>query len=61
IDSQIWVKDIKNHEDGGETEKLLRGGSWNYLARDCRSAYRNNNLARVRIIDIGFRVVCSLR
>jgi len=61
IDSQIWVKDIKNHEDGGETKKLLRGGSWLADARVCRSAYRYYYLARVLYYGIGFRVVCSLR
>ncbi|WP_434684395.1 nSTAND1 domain-containing NTPase [Pseudanabaena minima] len=61
IDAQIWVKDIKNHEDGGETKKLLRGGSWNSNARNCRSAYRGSSYARGQDDFIGFRVVCSVR
>ena len=61
IDSQIWTKDIKNHEEGGETKKLLRGSSWYINARDCRSACRNHNLARSAGHFVGFRVVCVVR
>ena len=61
IDSQIWAKDIKNHEDGGEIKKLLRGGSWNYSADSCRSACRDLYSPRVAIDSQGFRVVCVVR
>jgi formylglycine-generating enzyme required for sulfatase activity len=44
-----------------ELTKLLRGGSWNINARNCRSAYRNLNLARLQFNSYGFRVVCVLR
>ena len=60
-DSQIWTKDIKNQEDGGETKKLLRGGSWFNYARNCRSAYRYYVNARIQHRSNGFRVVCILR
>ncbi|MFM7886028.1 MAG: formylglycine-generating enzyme family protein, partial [Pseudanabaena sp.] len=59
IDSQIWIKDIKNYEDGGGTEKALRGGSWNCYAISCRSAYRVRYDADIRNYDIGFRVVVA--
>jgi len=36
---------------------LLRGGSWNDDAFNCRSAYRVMNLAFNRDYDVGFRVV----
>jgi formylglycine-generating enzyme required for sulfatase activity len=36
---------------------LLRGGSWNNNAINCRSAYRNRNDADNRNNNIGFRVV----
>jgi formylglycine-generating enzyme required for sulfatase activity len=36
---------------------LLRGGSWNNNANNCRSAYRNRNNADNRNNNIGFRVV----
>jgi formylglycine-generating enzyme required for sulfatase activity/uncharacterized caspase-like protein/energy-coupling factor transporter ATP-binding protein EcfA2 len=61
IDSQIWIEDIKNHEDGGATKKLLRGGSWDTDAQYCRSAFRLNYNARDRNFSLGFRVVCVLR
>ena len=56
-DSQIWIEDTKNYE-ALETLKLLRGGSWFSSARNCRSAYRGLNLARIQGYVIGFRVVC---
>ena len=61
IDSQVGTKDIKNYEDGGATKKLLRGGSWDTFAQGCRSACRDNNLARGQAYAVGFRVVCVLR
>jgi formylglycine-generating enzyme required for sulfatase activity len=43
---------------GAGSSKLLRGGSWSCLPRNCRSAYR----FRLRPVnagyDVGFRVVC---
>jgi len=61
IDSRIWTKDIKNHEEDGETKKLLRGGSWINDAQDCRSSYRNRSDAHGQYHPIGFRVVGGLR
>jgi formylglycine-generating enzyme required for sulfatase activity len=59
-DAQIWIKDIKNYEDP-ESVKLLRGGSWSFFARYCRSACRYYDLARSRNFIVGFRVVCVVR
>jgi formylglycine-generating enzyme required for sulfatase activity len=59
-DAQIWIKDIKNYEDP-ESVKLLRGGSWDDFARDCRSACRYDDYARFQLNLIGFRVVCVVR
>ena len=36
---------------------MLRGGSWNNNARNCRSAYRNNNNPDNRNNNNGFRLV----
>ena len=41
--------------------KLLRGGSWFNLARDCRSAVRDRDLRDARDYLCGFRVVSSFR
>jgi formylglycine-generating enzyme required for sulfatase activity len=59
-DGSVWIKDNKNYEDP-ETGKLLRGGSWDNFARNCRSACRYFNLARGQSYGNGFRVVCSLQ
>jgi formylglycine-generating enzyme required for sulfatase activity len=49
-DGSAWVD---NPRGGG---RVLRGGSWRFFARFCRSAYRG--LVPVgRIVDYGFRVV----
>ena len=40
---------------------LLRGGSWNLLARSCRAAYRAGNSRDSRSSSYGFRVVSSFR
>ena len=51
-------------EDGGAwrsgtcSNKVIRGGSWNYLPAYCRSAYRDDDPREFRGINSGFRVVC---
>ena len=37
--------------------RVLRGGSWASIARDCRSANRNNNTPDFRFNFLGFRLV----
>jgi len=37
--------------------RVLRGGSWNDLGRDCRSALRNNPGPSYRYSNMGFRLV----
>lgn len=39
------------------TARVLRGGSWNRAARDCRTAYRFGYAPRYRDYDAGFRLV----
>ena len=41
--------------------RVLRGGSWNNNARNCRAAYRNRNHPDNRNDNIGFRVVVAAR
>jgi formylglycine-generating enzyme required for sulfatase activity len=47
-------------EKGQETQKsrLLRGGSWHFYPRFCRSAYRYPYRPDNADYDVGFRVVC---
>ncbi len=42
----------------GGTERVLRGGGWHDVPRDCRSAYREGRLPGYRYYAYGFR--CSL-
>ena len=39
------------------TNRLIRGGSWNYIAKYCRSAYRSYQSPDINYYFIGFRVV----
>lgn len=39
------------------SNRVLRGGSWNNNAQNCRSANRNNNNPDNRNNNIGFRLV----
>ncbi len=45
--------------DRGE-QRIIRGGSWNEIAMDSRSAVRMGNKPTKRFDDVGFRVVRSL-
>jgi len=51
IDGGAWLTDEK------DATRLLRGGSWNYSPRNCRSAVRNLSSPDTRDINFGFRVV----
>lgn len=41
--------------------RVLRGGSWPYLAFNCRSAYRRHNTPDATFLNYGFRVARSCR
>ncbi|MGB7000853.1 MAG: SUMF1/EgtB/PvdO family nonheme iron enzyme [Halobacteriota archaeon] len=44
-------------ENGDGANRVFRGGSWAYYARDCRSALRNQDDLRRRGHDLGFRLL----
>ncbi len=69
-DSRVWDKDENDNyyqnlaehlaellKDG--RDRILRGGSWNFDPRICRSAYRNRNNPAVTFDVNGFRVACG--
>ena len=49
-----WIK------NGDDSRCCLRGGSWIFSPRNCRSAYRNHDTRASRYNHIGFRVSCEL-
>ncbi len=55
------VSGVKRSEDLGfcpkSTNRVIRGGSWNNNARNCRSANRNRNNPDNRNNNNGFRLV----
>jgi formylglycine-generating enzyme required for sulfatase activity len=53
-DGSAWLSNDRN------ANRLLRGGSWNYNPRDCRSASRYNVPPVLRNFNFGFRVVCEI-
>ncbi|WP_353475494.1 SUMF1/EgtB/PvdO family nonheme iron enzyme [Salipiger sp. H15] len=60
--ADIWADDYRSgriqaafQSSPGETDRVLRGGSWNGNAGNCRSAYRNRNAPGIRYNRIGFR------
>jgi formylglycine-generating enzyme required for sulfatase activity len=52
-DGTAWV------DDKNKKFRLRRGGSWNQVAENCRSAVRNRYAPDTGNNNIGFRVVCS--
>jgi formylglycine-generating enzyme required for sulfatase activity len=58
-DGSAWVDDVRTmNNEQNTTNRLLRGGSWGYRPRFCRSAYRLRFHPGGRISDCGFRVCC---
>jgi formylglycine-generating enzyme required for sulfatase activity len=53
-----WVKPDHEIPTSGVLSRLLRGGSWYYYPRDCRSAYRFKSIPIARPNYTGFRVCC---
>jgi formylglycine-generating enzyme required for sulfatase activity len=53
-DGRPWLDENAREDES----RLLRGGSWFSLPRDCRSAYRYYNHPVNRYNDLGFRVCC---
>ncbi|WP_448573991.1 caspase, EACC1-associated type [Trichothermofontia sp.] len=53
IDGSAWVI------NGNAAYRLLRGGSWGFNPRDCRSAYRSLGLPDGHDDNLGFRLACS--
>ncbi|MBE7386284.1 MAG: formylglycine-generating enzyme family protein [Leptolyngbya sp. SIO1E4] len=52
-DGSAWI------EGGYSSGRILRGGSWDFNPRSCRSAYRFRNTPDNISINFGFRVVFS--
>jgi formylglycine-generating enzyme required for sulfatase activity len=54
-DGSAWNKDFQINE------KIIRGGSWNFIPWSCRYAFRFYSSPDDRVSFIGFRVVCAVR
>jgi formylglycine-generating enzyme required for sulfatase activity len=54
IDGSAWLTEDRNNF------RVLRGGSWDYYPRACRSASRCDGIPDFRSNSVGFRLVCDL-
>ncbi|MEB3336606.1 MAG: formylglycine-generating enzyme family protein, partial [Leptolyngbyaceae bacterium] len=52
-DGRAWLNENENDY------RILRGGSWDFDPRDCRSAYRLRDAPDNVNYDLGFRLVCA--
>ncbi len=50
-DGSAWTR-------GGDVRRVLRGGSWYFITRYCRSANRGRSHPDSRHDNLGFRLVC---
>jgi formylglycine-generating enzyme required for sulfatase activity len=58
IDGSAWLTENDNRYQN--ESRLLRGGSWFNLPRNCRSANRYRDGRDYQCSNIGFRVVCAV-
>ncbi|MFN9635477.1 MAG: formylglycine-generating enzyme family protein, partial [Synechococcaceae cyanobacterium] len=57
-DGSAWLDPLQSEEEDKKKSRLLRGGSWDLIPRDCRSACRDRLEPDFASNDVGFRVVC---
>jgi eukaryotic-like serine/threonine-protein kinase len=57
IDGSAWVDPSLPDRD---LKRVMRGGSWDYVARGCRSAVRCSLAPEMRVNGCGFRVVSTV-
>jgi formylglycine-generating enzyme required for sulfatase activity len=43
------------------SRRVNRGGSWRYLAHNCRAAFRNADIPASKFVNMGFRVAAVMR
>ncbi len=62
-----WYDNYQGAPDDGSARKnnensnrVIRGGRWNSIAQDCRSAYRSSRIPDYRDFRVGFRLVRSV-
>ena len=53
-----WCSDHWNEKNASTDIRVLRGGSWDDNAGNCRSTFRSKSIANFRYRGYGFRVVC---
>ena len=60
-DNDYYSSSPRDNPQGpeGSKYKVLRGGSWNYSANDCRVAVRDDDFPSYPIGDVGFRVAAQ--
>ena len=46
-------------ELSGEARRVMRGGSWNYMDDEARTAFRGSDVPNYCNYDVGFRLMCA--
>ena len=57
--TNTYVDDVQDPLCRNGSERVLRGGSWDYFAGLCRSAYRDAYSPGYTLDYVGFRVVLA--
>jgi formylglycine-generating enzyme required for sulfatase activity len=57
-DGRAWIEEETKDDKNIIKSRLLRGGSWYLIPRDCRTAYRDDGPPDFSIYGVGFRVCC---
>jgi formylglycine-generating enzyme required for sulfatase activity len=57
-DGNAWFDEAAKDNENSMKGRLLRGGSWLYIPRVCRSAFRIDDHPGNRNNGLGFRVCC---
>ncbi len=51
-----WCEDLYR---AGDSNRVCRGGSWNYYSRNCAAGYRDDDSPGHRYFNLGFRLAAS--
>ena len=54
--TSVWLRAAVD----GDASRVIRGGSWLFLARECRAAFRDHAAPGSRARNLGFRLAAGL-
>ncbi len=60
VHGNVWEWCVDSYDESGGSNRVVRGGSWNWDTAGCRSANRHASAPTIRNPNIGFRLALSL-